>query len=106
MYPHERSLVEKHPADKFAIVGVNSDRTIEVARDAVKKNQLSWRNFYDGGTDGPISSRWNVNGWPTIYVIDAKGTIRFKDVRGDELDSAIEMLLAEMQSSSEPEGAR
>ena len=91
---------------QFAIVGVNSDKTIETAREVVKKNELSWKNFYDGEPAGPIATRWNVSGWPTIYVIDAKGTIRFKDVRGDELDSAIEMLLAEMQSSSEPEGAR
>ena len=106
MYPHERSLVEKHSADKFAIVGVNSERTLEAAKDAVKKNNLNWKNFYDGGTDGPIASRWNVNGWPTIYVIDAKGTIRYKDVRGDDLDAAIETLLAEMESPTETEGTR
>ena len=33
--------------------------------------------------------------WPTIYLIDAKGKIRYKNVRGDELDDAIENLLEE-----------
>ncbi len=106
MYPHERSLVEKHPADRFAIVGVNSERTIEAAKEAVKKNNLTWKNFYDGEPAGPIATRWNVSGWPTIYVIDAKGIIRYKDVRGDDLDAAIETLLAEFESDGEPEGAR
>ena len=103
MYPHERSLVEKYPADKFAIVGVNSDKTIEAAREVVKKNDLSWKNFYDGSTSGAIATRWNVNGWPTIYVIDAAGIIRYKDVRGDELDAAIESLLAEGEGVGKPE---
>ncbi|HIC23796.1 MAG: hypothetical protein COB10_06310 [Planctomycetota bacterium] len=103
MYPHERSLVEKHPAEKFAIVGVNSDKTVEAAKEAVKKNKLSWKNFYDGGTSGAIATRWNVNGWPTIYVIDAAGVIRYKDVRGAELDAAIETLLAQMEEIGKPE---
>ncbi len=106
MYPHERSLVEKHPADQFAIVGVNSESTIEAARDAVKKNNLTWKNFYDGGTSGPISTRWNVKGWPTTYVIDSSGVIRYKDVRGDDLDAAIEALLAELNAREDDEGTR
>ena len=106
MYPHERSLVEKHPADQFAIVGVNSESTIEAARDAVKKNNLTWKNFYDGGTSGAISTRWNVSGWPTTYVIDSSGVIRYKDVRGDDLDEAIEALLAEMNARKDEEGTR
>jgi len=106
MYPHERSLVEKHPADQFAIVGVNSDKTIETAREVVKKNELSWKNFYDGSTSGAIATRWNVNGWPTIYVIDAAGIIRYKDVRGDELDAAIETLVAELNDAGKVEKTR
>ncbi len=42
------------------------------------------------------STRWNVRGWPTIYVFDEKGVIRYRDVRGPELDKALESLLGEM----------
>ncbi|OUU26296.1 MAG: hypothetical protein CBC13_00475 [Planctomycetia bacterium TMED53] len=98
MYPHERSLVEKYSADPFAIVGVNSESTIEKAREVVKENKINWLNFYDGGTDGPIATRWNVSGWPTIYLIDAKGVIRYKDVRGEEMDKAIELLVNEAKA--------
>ncbi|MDE0960627.1 MAG: TlpA disulfide reductase family protein [Planctomycetota bacterium] len=104
MYPHERSLVKKYSADQFAIVGVNSEETIEAAREAVKKNQLSWNNFFDGGgTDGPIATRWNVSGWPTTYLIDENGVIRYKDVRGETLDSALEMLLEQWKTARDAE---
>ena len=106
MYPHERSLVEKYPADKFAIVGVNSDKTVETAREVVKKNELSWKNFYDGSPSGAIATRWNVSGWPTIYVIDAAGIIRYKDVRGDELDAAIETLVSGLNDAGRAEKTR
>jgi hypothetical protein len=76
MYPHERSLVEKFKDRPFVILGVNSDASRDLVNQVVKKEKLSKRSFWDGGsTDGPISRRWNVTGWPTLYLIDHSGTI-------------------------------
>jgi len=36
-----------------------------------------------------------VRFFPAIYVIDAKGVIRYKNIRGKELDAAVEKLVAE-----------
>ena len=58
-----------------------------------KEKELNWRSFWDENTRGPISTRWNVSGWPTIYVIDHKGIIRAKNVRGKPLDEWIEKLV-------------
>ncbi len=98
MYPHERSLVKQLADKPFAIIGVNSDRDLEKLRETVKEKNLTWRSFWNGpeGTRGPISTRWGVTGWPTIYVIDANGVIRYKNVRGEAMDRALETLLAEM----------
>ena len=97
MFPHERSLVKQLAGKPFALIGVNSDKDLERARNAVEKKELNWRSFWNGekGTMGPISIKWSVYTWPTLYVIDAKGVIRFKNVRGEELDQAITDLLAE-----------
>ena len=97
MFPHERSLVEQLADKPFALIGVNSDKDLDVARKAVKEKNLNWRSFWNGekGTQGPISVKWDISIWPTIYVIDAKGVIRYKNVRGDELDEALTKLLAE-----------
>jgi hypothetical protein len=104
MYPHERSLVKRLENEPFALIGVNSDADLEKLRPRLEEEQISWRSFWNGpeGTDGPISTAWNVRGWPTIYVLDAEGVIRFKNVRGEALDAAIDQLLAEMKA---PEGA-
>ncbi len=79
----------------FALLGVNSDSKERVRR-AVKKENITWRSWWDGGsTDGPIANAWNVKGWPTIYVLDAKGVIRHRDIRDKDLDDAIDTLLKE-----------
>ena len=102
MYPHERSLVKDYAERPFAIIGVNSDRDREKLQERIVEESITWRSFWNGGsTSGPISTQWNVSGWPTIYVIDHTGKIRFKNVRGDALDAAIAELVEEAERALE-----
>ena len=97
MYPHERSLVKRLADQPFALIGINSDKDRAALKDVLKAENISWRSFWDGGsTNGPIATRWNVTGWPTIYVLDHEGRIRFKNVREEELDKAVDALLKEL----------
>lgn len=98
MYPHERSLVKQLSDKPFAIIGINSDKDRETIQQIVADKNITWRSFWNGpeGSRGPISSEWRVSGWPTIYVLDENGVIRYKNVRGDDLDEAIVTLLSEM----------
>ena len=101
MYPHERSLVKRLAGEPFALLGINSDRDREKLKDVLKKEEITWRSWWDGGsTHGPIASKWNIRGWPTVYVLDAKGVIRYKNVRGEAMDKAIEELMAEMKKET------
>jgi hypothetical protein len=99
MYPHERSLVKRLAAEPFALIGVNSDVDKQALAPVLEKEQITWRSFWNGpeGTQGPIAKSWNVKGWPTIYVLDHEGVIRFKGVRGEAMDKAVDFLLAEMK---------
>ena len=97
MYPHERSLVARMKDKPFALLGVNSDPKQRL-REVMKKENITWRSWWDGGnTGGPIAKQYDVHAWPTIYVLDAKGVIRYKNVRGEEMDKAVDALLKEMQ---------
>jgi thiol-disulfide isomerase/thioredoxin len=98
MYPHERSLVQRLADKPFVLLGVNSDRDRDALRKTIIKEKITWRAFWDGGRDGPIAQKWNISGWPTIYVLDGKGVIRYRDVRGEKLDKVVDNLLAEMQA--------
>ncbi len=100
MYPHERSLVKRLEGKPFTILGVNSDPKDRL-RQVLKRENITWRSWWDGGdTSGPISTKWNVQGWPTIYVVDHKGVIRYRDVREKQMDDAVEVLLNEISTES------
>ena len=97
MYPSERSLVKKLKDEPFALLGVNSD-PLETIKKARKEKDLTWRAWWDGGnTRGPIATEWGVHGWPTIYVLDGEGRIRFTGVRNEKMEQAVEFLLKEMK---------
>jgi hypothetical protein len=98
MIPHERSLVKRLEGEPFALIGVNTDDDREKVKSRSEKDQVTWRSFYDGSTGGPICQEWKVNSFPTIYVIDHEGTIRYSGVRGKAMDQAVDKLLAEMKT--------
>ena len=101
MYGHERSLVQRLQNKPFALVGVNSDSDKDTLRERLTEERITWRSFWNGGsTNGPIARAWKVTSWPSIWVIDAKGVIRYKDVRGPDMDRAVDKLLAEMAAGS------
>ncbi len=96
MIPHEKTLVKRLEDQPFALVGINSDNEKRY-RERRPEMGVTWRSFFDGGsTGGPIASQWGVTGWPTIYVLDSEGKIRYQGVRGEAMDRAVDTLLAEM----------
>ena len=98
MLPHEKALVERLKDKPFALLGINSDGDAEEVNEMLAEQGITWRQAIDGSTEGPLATRWNVNGWPTIYVLDAEGKIRFRDVRDEEMEKAVNELLAELEN--------
>ena len=99
MVPHEIKLAARLKDEPFALIGVNGDADRGQAREAAAKAKMTWPSFWDGPTDGdgPVCRAWNVREWPTVYVLDAAGVIRFKGLPAAELDKAVDELLNEMK---------
>jgi hypothetical protein len=96
MIPHEKEMVEKLKDKPFALIGINSDGDRSVVQKILKDNGITWRNAIDGSTSGPLATKWNVRGWPTIYIIDANGVIRAKNLRDKQMEEKVEELLREI----------
>jgi peroxiredoxin len=74
--PHLQALVERHKDKPFVIVGVNNDDDGEAAREVAAKEGMTWPSFADGN-NGPIVKQWQVDAWPTKYLLDDQGVIRY-----------------------------
>ena len=80
-------------ADKpFTLLGINSDKSRSALQKIISEQRITWPQIHDG-TRGPIAKQWNVKSFPTVYVIDQKGVIRYRNVRGEALEKAVATLL-------------
>lgn len=101
MVPSEVKLAARLKDKPFALIGINGDSNRNDAKHAAEKENMSWPSFWDkDGSTGPIPTTWNVRGWPTVYVLDANGVIRFNGENIDRLNQKIDSLLSELASKS------
>jgi hypothetical protein len=96
----------------FALIGVNTNRlTADKLKQVMDKEKLSWRSFADppdateGAFFGAICDQWNLEGTPTMYLLDHKGVIRYKWLGPSEkdIDAAIAKLLKEAEQDEKKE---
>jgi thiol-disulfide isomerase/thioredoxin len=101
LYPHERSLVKRLEGRPFALVSINAEPSKDRAelKTAWAAVGNTWRCVWDGDYEGPINNAWNIQQYPTIYVLDARGVIRYKNVFEKDLDRAVDALLNEMDAA-------
>jgi peroxiredoxin len=97
-YPDNRKLIETMNGRPFAFLGVMGDQQIGTVTDAVENGTITWPVWW-AGPDRKLSNQWNVRGWPTIYVMDHTGTIRYINLRGELLRRAVHKLVAEAESA-------
>jgi len=96
MIPHSRELVKKLKDKPFVLVSISADAKKDTLTDFMKDNEMPWTHWW-AGQRGPAITALDIQYFPTIYVLDHKGVIRAKDVRGDDMDKVVEKLLKEME---------
>ena len=95
MVPHHRALVKRLKGKPFVLLGVNGDEDREQASKAMTAEGMSWPSIWNGGQAGGVVAKFGVRSWPTLYLIDAQGIIRYRNVYFETLDKAVDKLVAE-----------
>ena len=95
MIPHERELVDRLKDKPFKLISVSFDDEKETLMKFLEKEKMPWVHWFNG-RKGDIGEKLNVKFFPTIFVLDAKGVIRYKGVRNKDMDRAVDTLLKEM----------
>jgi thiol-disulfide isomerase/thioredoxin len=96
MIPHERELVERLKDRPFALISVSFDAKKETLEKFLKREKMPWTHWWNGRKGG-IGDHLPVEAYPRIFVLDGKGVLRFKGVRGERMDRAADLLLKEME---------
>lgn len=90
MYPTLSQLAEDYEG-KLAILSIMADQNRDDTTNAVSSGKLKWNVCWDGAK-GPITTRWAVTGFPTIYVVGPDGQIADIGLRDKQLVDKIAAL--------------
>ena len=98
-YPYQHKLMETYKDDPVVLLGVNSDSDVETIREAKASGEAPpYRTWWDGSTFGPISMAWEIWAWPSTFILDADGVVRFVGKRKDGMIEAVAELLEEQRA--------
>jgi len=76
------------------IIGVSLDKDGIKWKEAIVKDKLAWTHVSNlKFWDEPIAKQYNVQSIPATFILDAKGNIVAKDLRGDALKAKIKEIL-------------
>ena len=90
----------------FVLLGINSDKDRKAIKTVTEQERITWRSWWDGGgIEGPIATKWQISNWPTLYVLDAHGVVRYIESHGGTpdgaaLDKIVDSLLKELKANS------
>lgn len=100
--PHLRALAKQYSGDELAIVNVSGDDDAATVRDFVLKSPVPGKHWWNGPEGGVIET-WNVQAYPTTFLIDANGVIRQRNPDSERLEAEIERLVKEKNSAPKPQ---
>jgi thiol-disulfide isomerase/thioredoxin len=92
--PNVVALYAKYHDKGLNILSVSLDKEASAWKAAIAKDKLTWNHVSNlKEFEDPIALQYGINAIPSIYILDAKGVIIAKDLRGEELNAKIASLL-------------
>jgi thiol-disulfide isomerase/thioredoxin len=92
--PHVKQVYSKYHDKGFEIIGISLDKDKQKLLDFVKANEMPWPQYFDGqGWKNEIAKKHGIQGIPALWLVNKKGEVVSKDVRG-KLEAAVELEVA------------
>jgi beta-lactamase regulating signal transducer with metallopeptidase domain/peroxiredoxin len=94
--PTLKEIQQKHGAnERFAILGLSSDRDLATAKKYIDNADLGWRQGYIGPGGGVVAERYMVRAFPATFLIGPDQRVLAKNLSGDKLKEAVKAALAD-----------
>lgn len=95
-FPGMKTVYEQYKDKGFEIWGISTDASKEAWLGALKQENLTWPQVWEGGTPKEQKASGNlfyVPYLPSTYLLDSEGRILARDLRGEQLELKLKELL-------------
>ena len=91
--PSLLEIFRKFKDKEFVLISVSLDRDLQAARKFVQDKEMDWVHIIDLEAGREIATLYQVEYIPSTFVINRRGKIEARQLRGDELKNKIAALL-------------
>lgn len=84
--------------DKFEIVSIAYDNSIENVQKYLQKEGINWTNIYDDRKNSMIASKFKVNDFPTFILLNENGKIIKREVGKNGLKNIESFLVSHIKN--------
>jgi peroxiredoxin len=93
--PTTVAAYEKYKDQGFTVYSVSLDRSKAKWVHAIKADQLTWENHVSDlqFTNSAVAAQYGIESIPATFLLDANGKIIARDLRGKNLDKALNKAL-------------
>ena len=93
--PTVKSVYKEFHEKGFEILGVSMDQSEASFKGYIEEQGITWPQIFDGkGWKSAVGQQYGINSIPATFLLDRKGTVRYRDLRGDKLREAVRELIA------------
>lgn len=94
--PNVKSVYSKYHPKGFEIVGISLDQSRDKLDTYIQQQGIEWPQYFDGKWwNNDIAAMYGIKSIPATLLVDRRGKIRYKSLRGRQLEAAVEKLVAE-----------
>lgn len=92
--PNLKALYSEYSSRGLEVVGLSLDSSAEALATYVDEKSVKWPvSHLRDGWKSTVVTQYGVNALPSLWIYDRRGTLRYYNLRGDELRRAIESLI-------------
>lgn len=97
--PNVVAAYQKYKSKGFSVIGVSLDKTADAWKEAIKADHLDWLQVSElVFWKSEIIKLYGVRAIPSNFLVDDKGTIVAKNLRGEQLQAKLAELLDKTDS--------
>lgn len=92
--PNVIAAYDKYKAKGFEVIGISLDEDKAAVEKFVADNKMTWSQYFDGkGWENELAQHFGISGIPATFLVGKGGKIVASNLRGEELEAAIEKAL-------------
>ncbi len=100
--PHMREIAKKFQGQPLVVLSVSLDSDQQKWKDFVTKNEMTWPQYCDGGSTGPIAKMFAVEAIPHTFTIDADGVLQDEHIGDASIEGKLKKLIARARETQAP----